>query len=260
MSAAVLAALAVAATPVDAALEVTPRAVPFGDPIEARATIAVDTRALDPDRVVVSMRPGPLTKLGERRRWSRSDRLAVLRVSVRLACRSEACVPTRGARRVQLPPLRVGNRNVEWPPLDVLPRVPAAAVGADEPPFVADVTLPEPSFRVDPDAADTLLVALAILLSAAAFALLALEARHALAARPRRAGTPLERALARVRASLRAGPGERRRAVGALARLLGPAEPRLARSAAELAWGEPQPETDDVEALAGRVEREVQRR
>jgi hypothetical protein len=256
MTAVVLAALALTA-PVEAAVELTPRAVPFGDPVEARATIAVDTRAVDPEAVVVRVQPGPLTKLGEHRRWSRSEELAVLHVTVRLACRSEACVPYRGARRVQLPPLRIANRNVEWPAVDVLPRVPAAAVAAAEPPFLADVALPEPGFRVDPDATSMLLVALAVLLSAAAAALLALEARHVLAARPRRTGTPLERAIARVRASLGGEPGERRRAVGALARILAPADPRLARSAAELAWGEPQPETVDVQALAERVERQV---
>jgi hypothetical protein len=252
-----VAALAVAAAPLDVAVQVTPRAVPFGDAVEARATIVVDTRSRDPNAVVVRFAPGPFEQLGERREWSRSDASAVLRLRVRIACRSAACAPTERARTVRLPALVVNGRAVRWPTVDVLPRVPAAAVAANPPPFVADASPPPPTFRVDPDSAVTLLAVLALLLAAGGATLLALEGRAALAARPRQTGTPLERALARVRASLAARPGERRRAVGALARLVEPANPPLGRTAAELAWAEPQPEGEDVEALASRVEREV---
>ena len=116
----------------------------------------------------------------------------------------------------------------------MLPRVPAAAVEAEPPPFAADASPPDPTYRVDPDRAFVLLVALALLLGVAGAALLAFESRAVLAARPRSTGTPLERALARVRALLVARPGERRRAVGSLARLVEPADPTLGRSAASL--------------------------
>ena len=252
-----LAALALAATPLDVAVELAPRSVPFGDALEARATIVVDTRARDPDAVVVRFARGAFDKLGEQREWSRSGSQAVLRLRVRLACRAAACVPTGDARTARLPPLVVDGRTVPWPTVDVLPRVPAAAVEAEPPPFAADASPPDPTYRVDPDRAFVLLVALALLLGVAGAALLAFESRAVLAARPRSTGTPLERALARVRASLVARPGERRRAVGSLARLVEPAHPTLGRSAAELAWAEPQPEGADVEALVKRVEREV---
>lgn len=252
-----VAALAVAAAPLDVAVEVTPHSVPFGDAVEARATIVVDTRSRDPDGVVVRFASGAFEKLGERREWSRSGASAVLRLRVRLACRSAACVPTEAARTVVLPALVVDGRSVRWPVVHVLPRVPAAAVDTDPPPFVADASPPRPTYRVDPDRAVSVLAMLALLLGAGGATLLALEARSALAARPRPTGTPLERALARVRASLGARPGERRRAVGALARLVEPAHPALGRSAGELAWAEPQPGGEDVEALANRVEREV---
>ena len=253
-----VAALALAAAPLDVAVELTPRSVPFGDALEARATIVVDTRSRDPDSVVVRFAPGAFEKLDEQREWSRSGSQAVLRFRVRVACRAAACVPTDGVRTVRLPALVVDGRPVQWPTVDVLPRVPAAAVEAEPPPFAADASPPPPTYRADPDRAFALLVALALVLGIAGATLLALEGRAARAARPRPTGTPLERALARVRASLGARPGERRRAVGALARLVEPAHPTLGRSAAELAWAEPQPESDDVEALASRVEREVE--
>lgn len=252
-----VAALAVATAPLNVAVDVTPRSVPFGDAVEARATIVVDTRFRDPDKVVVRLTSGAFDKLAERRQWSRAGTSAVLRLRVRLACRSAACVPTDRARSVALPALVVDGRSVRWPAVHVLPRVPAAAVDTDPPPFVADASPPPPTYRVDPDRAVAVLAALALLLGVGGATLLALEGRAALAARPRPRGTPLERALARVRASLGARPGERRRAVGALARLVEPAHPTLGRSAAELAWAEPQPEGEDVEALANRVEREV---
>lgn len=252
-----VAALAVATAPLNVAVEVTPRSVPFGDAVEARATIVVDVRSRDPESVVVRFSSGPFEKLGEHREWSRSDGSALLRLRVRLACRSAACVPTERARTIVLPALVVDGRSVRWPAVHVLPRVPAAAVDTDPPPFVADVSPPRPTYRVDPDRAVSLLAVLALLLGAGGATLLALEGRSALAARPRPTRTPLERALARVRASLGARPGERRRAVGALARLLEPAHPGLGRSAGELAWAEQQPEGEDVEAFANRVEREV---
>ena len=252
-----VAVLALAAAPLDVAVELTPRSVPFGDALEARATVVVDTRARDPDAVVVRFAPGAFEKLGEQREWSRSGSQAVLRLRVRLACRAAGCVPTDGARSVRLPPLVVDGRPVPWPTVDVLPRVPAAAVKAEPPPFAADASPPEPTYRVDPDRAFALLVALGLLLGVAGATLLAFESRAAIAARPRPTRTPLERALARVRASLGARPGERRRAVGSLARLVEPAHPALGRSAAELAWAERQPDGADVEALASRVEREV---
>jgi hypothetical protein len=254
-----VAALAVAAAPLDVAVEVTPRAVPFGDPFEARATIVVDARSRDPDEVVVRFASGAFDRLDERRDRSRSGSSAILRLRVHLACRSAACVPTESARTVRLPALVVDGRAVGWPTLQVLPRVPAAAVEAEPPPFLAGVSPPQPTYRIDPERAVALLAALALLLTAGGATVLALEARAAVAAYPRPTGTPLELALARVRASLGAKAGERRRAVGTLARIVGPAHPSLGRSAAELAWAEPQPEGDDLEAIAGRVEREIVR-
>ncbi len=257
MIAAAVAVLALATSPLDVAVEVTPRSVPFGEALDARATIVVDTRARDPDSVVVRFAAGAFEKLDEEREWSRSGTSAVLRLRVRLACRSAACVPTERARTVHLPALVVDGRSFRWPTVDVLPRVPVAAVETEPPPFAADTAPPSPTYRVDPDRTVGILAALALLLAAGGATLLTLEGRAAFAARPRSTGTPLERALARVRASLAARPGERRRAVGALARLVEPAHPTLGRSAAELAWAEPQPEGDDLEAIASRVEREV---
>lgn len=257
MTAAAVAALALAAAPVQVSVDVTPRAVPFGDAFTASATIVVETRAAEPEAVVVRVRPGPFAKLAEHREWTSAGSIAVLRVRARLACRGAGCLPGRNARRVRLPPLKVGEREVAWPEVQVLPRVPAAAVEADEPQWAVDDSLPPPSYRVAPDTAILGLLGLAAGLGAAGIALLALESSRALR-RPRQP-TPIERALARVRASLRGEAGERRRALGALSRALAPADRRLARSVSELAWAEPQPEPEAAEQLAARVEQEVAR-
>jgi hypothetical protein len=207
--------------------------------------------------MVVRVRPGPFAKLAEHHEWTRAGSIAVLRVRARLACRSAACVPGRDARRVRLPPLRVGEREVAWPDVQVLPRVPAAAVEADEPQWAVDDSLPPPSYRVAPGTAILALLGLAAGLGTAGLALLALELSRALR-RPRQP-TPIERALARVRASLRGEAGERRRALGALSRALAPANRRLSRSVSELAWAEPQPEPEAAERVVAQVEREVAR-
>lgn len=255
MTAAAVAALALAAAPVEVSVDVTPRAVPFGDAFTASATIVVDTRAAEPEAVVVRVPPGPFAKLGEQRAWTRTGSIAVLRVRARLACRSAACVPGRDARTVRLPRLRVGEREVVWPEVQVLPRVPAGAVEADEPQWAVDDSLPPPTYRVAPDTAILGLLALAAGLGTAGLALLAFESTRALR-RPRQS-TPIERALARVRASLRGEARERRRALGALSRALAPADRRLAHSVSELAWAEPQPEPEAAERVAAEVEREV---
>ena len=257
MMPAALAVLTLAATPVSASVDVSPRAVPFGDVVEARATVAVDTTAVDPDSVVVRVRPGAFTKVSERREWAVAGGLAVLSVRLRLACRSAECVPGPVARRVRLPPLRVGSRSVAWPPVDVLPRVPAAAVEADEPPWAVDDSPPTPTFRVEPSSAIAALGGAAALLTVAGIALITLGVRRTLAPRPReRSG--LERALARVRASLRGDLAERRRALGALARVLASRDRALSRTAAELAWAEPGPAPEATQALAARVESEIE--
>jgi hypothetical protein len=256
VTATALAVLALTGSPVSTTVDVSPRAVPFGDAVVARATVAVEANAVDPEDVVVRVRTGAFTKVSERREWTRSGGLAVLSLRVRFACSSAACVPINGARRVRIPPLRVGSRLVSWPPVDVLPRVPASAVEAVEPAWTIDDSPPAPTFRVAPNSAVAVLGGVAALLTLLGVALLAVGLRQTFPRRPG-ADSALERALARVRASLGGDLGERRRALGTLARVLASTDRSLAQSAAELAWAEPGPAPDATEALAARIERRV---
>ena len=69
--------------------------------------------------------------------------------------------------------------------------------------------------------------------------------------------TGLERALALAREAEQRPPPDRRRALGLLARLLGPRDPRLAGAADDLAWSAPAPTSDELAELVTEVERKV---
>ena len=72
--------------------------------------------------------------------------------------------------------------------------------------------------------------------------------------------TGLDRALALAREAEQRPPPDRRRALGLLARLLGPRDPRLADAADDLAWSAPAPTSDALAELVTQVEREGGRR
>ena len=69
--------------------------------------------------------------------------------------------------------------------------------------------------------------------------------------------TGLERALALARDAERRPPPDRRRALGLLARLLGPRDSQLADAADDLAWSASAPTPDALAELVTQVEREV---
>ena len=69
--------------------------------------------------------------------------------------------------------------------------------------------------------------------------------------------TGLDRALALAREAEQRPPPDRRRALGLLARLLGPRDPDLADAADELAWSAPAPTSDALGELVTQVERKV---
>jgi type II secretory pathway pseudopilin PulG len=127
---------------------------------------------------------------------------------------------------------------------------------AGDPPWRLDDREPPPvSYRVDPSLLENLLLAAAIVLALVGVVLFALAVRSALASRARRRLTPLELALRAARAARDAAA--RRRALGALARVVGAGS--FARRAEAVAWAPPPPSPEQVEAFARAAEQEAVR-
>ncbi|HEX3805668.1 MAG TPA: hypothetical protein VHV52_02705 [Gaiellaceae bacterium] len=159
-------------------------------------------------------------------------------------CLDPVCVPGPGVRV-----LKIGGRR-----LSIVPRTTAREVSAPLRSFERQTAIQAPTYRLRPSVLRALLVAAALVLAAVgAFA--AWPFLHRLAPRASDERTPLERALAFVRESLRLGPEERRRALDLLGRSLGPGE--TAQRAFELAWSEPSPDPSRVESLVETAERET---
>jgi hypothetical protein len=158
-----------------------------------------------------------------------------------LQCLDPRCVPN-GASKTFL----VGGAH-----LVVLPRTTAGEAAHPLRSFRRQTQVPPPSYRIAPTLLRALLLLGAALLVAAAFAVAWPLARRLVPER-RDERTPLERALALVRASLRRPPQDRRRALDLLARVVG-RDPQ-ARQVLELAWSRPDPEPARVEALVDAVE------
>jgi hypothetical protein len=129
---------------------------------------------------------------------------------------------------------------------------------AGEPPWRLDDQQPPPvSYRFDPTVLQGALLAAAVVLAVLGIALLALAVRSALASRERRRLTPLERALRAARAALRGDEAARRRALGAIARVVG--ADSLARRARAAAWTHEPPSPEQVEAFVRAAEQEAAR-
>jgi len=161
-----------------------------------------------------------------------------------LQCLQPACVPGPGPRVVI-----VGGRR-----LVVVPRTTAAQVANPQRSFRRQTSVPPASYRIRPATLETLLFAVAALLAALAVVLAWPVARRLLPERRDRR-TPLERALALARASVRRSGEDRRRALDLLGSTLEPAP--AAHDALTLAWSRPEPEPERVESLVDRVERET---
>jgi hypothetical protein len=240
----------------------------FGDRVVARLVVQADRDALDTNRLRIIEDVTPLAPLGQAH-VSRAERGRVLVITyeVSTVCIVEACLATHGARSVRLPPARVdaprrsggvAQAQAAWPVLRLGGRVQAADLARSWPVFRRDVSAPAATYRVAPatlalalDVAAALLAAAAVVATAWHFGAL-VRRKRALDTR-----TELERVLAALRAAESAPVEQRRRAVGLLARLLVTRDPRLAGDAADLAWSEPKPTSEELVELADRVVREV---
>ena len=158
-----------------------------------------------------------------------------------LQCLDPACVPGP-ARRV----VTVGGRR-----LVIVPRTTAKQVADPSRSFERETTLPPPTYRVRPALLRALLFAGATVLAALGV-IAAWPALRRLGPKRVDTRTPLERALALARASLRRSVDDRRRALDNLARALG--RRPSASEALDLAWSEPDPEPARIERLVEQIE------
>ena len=252
----VLGPVARAADPV-VQTSVAPGAPRFGDTVTYTVSVSVPTARAD--RVTVATGTGVLTRVAAPR-TARTDEGELTRITVteQLACVVAGCVTGRGGREVTIPAprVRVAGTEVTAAPtrIRVRPRVPLAAVGADDPAFRRPSTQPEVTSRVDPRVLEAVLVAAAVLLVLGGIAGLVVPlARRRTRAAPVARGDALRRAVRLLRESAARGTADRRRAASHAGRVVG-AQP-LASDAARIAWSRPEPVAPDLTSLADRVER-----
>jgi len=157
-----------------------------------------------------------------------------------LQCLDPVCVPGPKPRV-----LHVAGAQVV-----VDPRTTAAQVDHPLRSFHRQTTPPPTSYRIRPGLLRALLLGGAALLVAGAIVLVWPLLRR-LVPEPRDYRTPLQRAIDLARASLARGPGDRRRALDLLARVVGRDR---SRDALELAWSRPQPDPARIESLIESVE------
>jgi hypothetical protein len=243
-----------AGTSIDATLDHT--AVDFGDPVTA--TVAVSAPRDAPVQVEQDL--SPLTQLGRTRvtRVTRGDTQTVTYVA-RASCLDDRCLASAAVKRIALRPaiVRVGGETTKQalPILSVQRRVSPADAAEAQPPLRSDISPPPVSYRVSPDRLATVLSILAVVLAAAGVLLAGATATRLYR---RRHGpeplTGLERALALARGAERRPARDRRRALGLLARVLGPRDPQLADEAEHLAWSAPAPTPVALADLVAEVE------
>jgi hypothetical protein len=255
------------ALPLAVRTAVTPAAILFGDPVTAQVSVDLDPAAVAAGSVRVEPGFEPFVVAAPptiSRAWS--GREETLRYTYALQCTTDACLPTKAATPIRLPPVvvtaEVGGRPTSltqaWPAVAVASRLQqtkTASAGSD----FAVAPLPPPTFAVAPTTLADVLVLLAVLLAAGSSVLLWRELGAALRRRERRdERTRLEAAVAYVRdAAGRREAGDRRKALELLAEALAEdGQPGLAESAQRLAWAEPPPTPAGTLELAEAAEGE----
>lgn len=244
--------------PVKVHTALAPRAAEFGDRIVAQAEFLVDPARVEPGALQVVADFAPYRVLGAPAVTRRNEGgLEELRYRWELDCLQRACLPRESARRVVFTPVRArypgGLETGVWPALRVDTRVGPQDLA--RPALRFDVQpLPRATERISPATLRLLLLggaALALLGAAVLLApeLLALVPAHRRVDRR----TPLERALAHVRAARVHADPRRRRALERLAREV--EDPELGTRIRELAWSPPSPEGEEMDRVADQASR-----
>jgi hypothetical protein len=246
--------------PVKVHATLAPRATQFGDRVVAQAELLVDPARVDPGSVRVVTDFSPYRVRGAPTVTRRSQGgLTELRYRWELDCLDRGCLPRETARRIVFAPVRAqydgGLATSVWPALRVDTRVGPQDLA--RPALRFDVLpLPKATQRISPGALHLLLLAGAALALLLAAGLLLPELRSLVPAYRRvDRRTPLERALAHVRASRAQDAPPRRRALERLAREVD--DPELGVRIRELAWSPSSPEGSEMDRVADQIEEEA---
>lgn len=233
---------------------ISPRPALFGDVIHAVITVRGDERA------TIQQSFSPFQVLRQASDTTRTQDVVVTRWSFDLQCLEARCAPGPDSRQVAIAAsrIRVGSHTLEarFQPIRIDPRVTQAQVANPERSFRQPIDPPAPSFRFAPATVRRILIAAAVLFGLIAVALVVPLVRPRRQPEDPESSDSLAAALALVAASRSRSPGDRRRALGLLARTLrrhGSAEE--GRAAAALAWSEPDPVPPAMDRLVERIER-----
>jgi hypothetical protein len=240
-----------------------PATVEFGDRLQAQVVIALDRAAVRTQTLRFTYGLAPLTPLGPARTTRSSNgNLELVTVVAPVACLTDPCVARKGITTLTFPRVRatvvrtsggVATVVTRWPTLAVRGRVSASDLASSSPTFAANTSPPPPSYSVSPGTLASVLEVLAVVCAVGAVALATWQAVVFMRRRPARRVDALERALRLAREAEGLPAPQRRRALGLLARLLGRDD--LSSAASDLAWSEPQPDPDELEALVSEIER-----
>ena len=245
-----------------------PATVQFGDVIDARVVVVLNTPTVRPDSLRLVNDVGPLTPVSSVH-TSRSVQGDAITIEIErtFSCLSSPCVAAGGDASPTFPRVRAAvvtrdgrtlRATTAWPTLRVRGRVSSADLARLRPPFRASTTPPPPTYRIGPGTLARLLYGLAILLAVGAVAVAAAQARRvARSGRSQPVGDELERALRLAREAETRPPPDRRRALGLLARVLRTRARPLSGTASDLAWARPEPEPEAVATFVTDVERDV---
>jgi hypothetical protein len=245
---------AASAAGVQISTSTTPRAARFGDVIQATISVRAPAAA--------QVQPGfsPYQVLRSRSASSRVGGVVTTISTFDLQCLDPQCAPGPGARRVALGPSRVlvGSKvmTARFARVVVDPRTTARQVAHPERSFLHPTIPARPTYRFSPTVLRIGLLGAAVLLVVLAAALLWPLLRPRRSRADQQQLDALARALALVRAARSRPPPDRRRALGLLSRILRRrGDAPVARAVADLAWSEPEPDSERMRQLADRVER-----
>ncbi len=266
--------------PIDTRVSLSPRTVFFGDTVTVRVDVTLDRTRVVAGSVRLVTDFEPWQQVAEPRRTRRDGETTThLQTTWQLRCLVSTCLPPASGLQTRFAPATLSYRTNDpdapapdpivaaWPTLAVSTRLDESAaapsVGSGrspyETPWRADlVSMPAPSYRVDPATARFPLFGLAALLALVGAGL-------AYAGRPRRRPqplvveappppppvSPLERALQLLEDGAAVnGATDRRRALELLAEALAGRDAELAGQARELAWSRGLPEVERTTPLA----------
>jgi hypothetical protein len=221
--------------------------VGLGDPF----AYVVEARGTAPVRVTADTGPFSAVAAPQVTR-TENGCVEVVRVTQRLICVDRGCAPGGTPRRVLLPTAHVTTGDDGTASgraaITLVPRVPAKAVAAEKAQYVKQLDVPAASSPVSAGALAALLVAAAVILVLVAAFILVRGRRHAEVRGRRVLG--LADALRLLRESAGRPTTDRRRAADLAGRLA----PDVHAEAMRVAWAPPDPQADDVAALASRIE------